>query len=58
MAILARTTTVEMLDARSMPAVRYLKPSWLTTVFNFVPAGLARVAISVYGSRTLAARST
>jgi deazaflavin-dependent oxidoreductase (nitroreductase family) len=45
-----------MLDARSMPAVRYLKPSWLVRVFNFVPSGLARVGISVYGSRTLAVR--
>src|SRR5262249_12096300 len=52
----ARATILEVVDARWMPAVRYVKPSWLTRVFNVVPSGLARVGISVYGSRTLAVR--
>jgi deazaflavin-dependent oxidoreductase (nitroreductase family) len=39
-----------------MPPARYLKPSWFTRVFNSIPSGLARVGISVYGSRILAVR--
>jgi deazaflavin-dependent oxidoreductase (nitroreductase family) len=39
-----------------MPVARYLEPSWLTRVFNSIPTGLARVGISVYGSRILAVR--
>jgi len=37
-----------------MPAVRYVKPSLGTRVFNAVPSALARVGISIYGSRILA----
>ena len=39
-----------------MPAVRYVKPSLGTRVFNAVPSALARVGISIYGSRILAVR--
>ena len=39
-----------------MAAARYLKPSLLTRIFNTVPSALARLGISVYGSRTLAVR--
>jgi len=35
---------------------RYLEPSWFTRIFNTIPSGLARVGISVYGSRILAVR--
>ena len=37
-----------------MPAVRYVKPSLGTRIFNAVPSALARVGISIYGSRILA----
>jgi len=37
-----------------MPAVRYVKPSLGTRIFNAVPSALARLGISVYGSRILA----
>jgi len=36
--------------------VRYVKPSVGTTLFNLVPALLARLGVSVYGSRLLAVR--
>jgi len=39
-----------------MPAVRYVKPSLGTRIFNAVPSALARLGISVYGSRILAVR--
>jgi len=39
-----------------MPAVRYVKPSLGTHIFNAVPSALARLGISVYGSRILAVR--
>jgi len=39
-----------------MPAVRYVKPSLGTRIFNAVPSVLARLGISVYGSRILAVR--
>jgi deazaflavin-dependent oxidoreductase (nitroreductase family) len=39
-----------------MPAVRYVKPSLGTRLFNAVPSALARLGISVYGSRILAVR--
>jgi deazaflavin-dependent oxidoreductase (nitroreductase family) len=39
-----------------MPAVRYVKPSLGTRIFNAVPSALARVGISIYGSRILAVR--
>ncbi|HYV65796.1 MAG TPA: nitroreductase/quinone reductase family protein [Myxococcales bacterium] len=39
-----------------MPAVRYIKPSLGTRIFNAVPSALARLGISVYGSRILAVR--
>jgi len=36
--------------------MRYVKPSAGTTLFNLVPALLARLGVSVYGSRLLAVR--
>jgi len=36
--------------------MRYVKPTVGTTVFNLVPALLARLGVSVYGSRLLAVR--
>ena len=39
-----------------MPAARYVRPTWGTRVFNAVPHTLARLGISVYGSRILAVR--
>ena len=39
-----------------MPAVRYVKPSLGTRIFNAVPSAPARLGISVYGSRILAVR--
>ena len=39
-----------------MAATRYVRPSRLVNVFNRLPMALARLGISVYGSRTLAVR--
>jgi deazaflavin-dependent oxidoreductase (nitroreductase family) len=36
--------------------VRYLKPGGATRIFNLIPTLLARLGISVYGSRILAVR--
>jgi deazaflavin-dependent oxidoreductase (nitroreductase family) len=47
---------MRMLHAPAMPAARYIRPSLGTRVFNAVPHALARVGISVYGSRILAVR--
>ncbi|MEO6027513.1 MAG: nitroreductase family deazaflavin-dependent oxidoreductase [Candidatus Binatia bacterium] len=35
---------------------RYLAPSLVTRIFNLLPMGLARLGVSVWGSRTLAVR--
>jgi len=35
---------------------RYVAPSLVTRIFNLLPMGLARVGVSVWGSRTLAVR--
>ena len=35
---------------------RYVAPSLATRIFNLLPMGLARLGISVWGSRTLAVR--
>ena len=35
---------------------RYLEPSWVVRVFNSLPSFLARLGISIYGSRELAVR--
>jgi len=35
---------------------RYVAPSLVTRIFNLLPMGLARLGISVWGSRTLAVR--
>jgi deazaflavin-dependent oxidoreductase (nitroreductase family) len=39
-----------------MPSNRYLKPSLWTNLFNLLPQLLARLGISIYGSRILAVR--
>jgi len=35
---------------------RYVEPNLVTRIFNLLPMGLARLGISVWGSRTLAVR--
>lgn len=35
---------------------RYVEPSLATRIFNLLPMGLARLGVSVWGSRTLAVR--
>ena len=35
---------------------RYVAPSLVTRIFNLIPMGLARLGVSVWGSRTLAVR--
>ncbi len=39
-----------------MPERRYVAPSLGTKVFNLIPSGLARLGVSVWGSRVLAVR--
>lgn len=39
-----------------MPPTRYVAPSLVTKIFNLIPSGLARLGVSVYGSRVLAVR--
>jgi deazaflavin-dependent oxidoreductase (nitroreductase family) len=39
-----------------MPDRRYVAPNLATRIFNLLPMGLARLGISVWGSRTLAVR--
>ncbi len=39
-----------------MPPRRYLAPGLATRIFNRLPMGLARLGVSVWGSRTLAVR--
>ena len=39
-----------------MSTHRYVAPSLGTKIFNLIPSGLARLGVSVYGSRVLAVR--
>ncbi len=39
-----------------MSPTRYVAPGLGTKIFNLIPSGLARLGISVYGSRVLAVR--
>lgn len=48
---LGATVTVARMADR-----RYVAPSIVTRIFNLLPMGLARLGVSVWGSRTLAVR--
>ena len=39
-----------------MSTERYVAPSLATKIFNLIPSGLARLGVSVWGSRVLAVR--
>ena len=39
-----------------MTVHRYITPGLATRIFNAIPVGLARLGISIYGSRVLAVR--
>jgi deazaflavin-dependent oxidoreductase (nitroreductase family) len=52
----AGDASARTLPCGPMPEHRYVAPGLGTRLFNLVPMGLARLGVSVWGSRTLAVR--